>query len=111
MDLALISSLRYFKINCIFIIVSIETDIVLKRFCTCLGICACVSGISVTTGNQILIYLKWKKCCVHSSGFGLIFFILAGKEDMHKCLDVFELRPDPAADYGPQASEKNRIII
>ena len=30
--------------------------------------------------------------------FDRILFILAGNEDMHKSLDEFEFRPDPATD-------------
>ena len=39
----------------------------------------------------------------------MIFFILAGNEDMHESLDEFEIRQDPTTDYGvscPWASEK-----
>ena len=40
----------------------------------------------------------------------MIFFILAGNEDMHESLDEFEFRQDPTTDYGvscPWASEKS----
>ena len=43
---------------------------------------------------------NWKN--VASLGLHIyeIFFILAGYKDMHKSLDEFEFRPDPAIDYG-----------
>ena len=31
--------------------------------------------------------------------FYLIFFVPAGKKDMHKSLDEFEFQPDPTTDY------------
>ena len=31
--------------------------------------------------------------------FHLIFFILAGNEDMHKSLDEFEIRPDLTSGF------------
>ena len=42
--------------------------------------------------------------------FDSIFIILAGIEDMHKCLNEFEFRQDLNNDYGiicPCASEKS----
>ena len=42
------------------------------------------------------------ECCGHSRDFNFdeIFFIFEDKKDMHKSLDEFEFRPDPAIDYG-----------
>ena len=34
-----------------------------------------------------------------SATFHQIFFILAGNEDMHKCLVEFEIRPDPSTGF------------
>ena len=34
-----------------------------------------------------------------SAIFQLILFILAGKEDMHKSLNAFEIRPDPTTGF------------
>ena len=48
------------------------------------------------------------------SSFNWIFFILAGNEDMHESLDVFEFWQDPATDYGvscPWASEKSMYNV
>ena len=42
--------------------------------------------------------------------FSIIFFILAGIEDIHKCLNKLEFRQDLTTDYGiisPRASEKS----
>ena len=43
------------------------------------------------------------------SFFDSIFFVLAGIEDLHKCLDEFEFQEDLATDNGiicPWASQK-----
>ena len=37
---------------------------------------------------------------VFSNVFDRIHFILAGNDDIHKSLDVFEIRRDPTMDYG-----------
>ena len=44
----------------------------------------------------------------------MIFFILAGNEDMHESLDEFEFQQDPTTDYGvrcPWASEKSMYNV
>ena len=48
------------------------------------------------------IDLQWGKWCLHlfSAVFDPIFFILAGKEDMHKVSDEFEFWADQTTDYG-----------
>ena len=48
------------------------------------------------------IGLKWGKCCDHSSAFifDRIFFILAGKENIHNISDEFEIQPDGTKDCG-----------
>ena len=47
------------------------------------------------------IDLQWGKWCCHlfSAAFGLILFILAGNENMHKISDKFEFQPDQTTDY------------
>ena len=42
------------------------------------------------------------KCCQHSSAFifDRIFFILAGKEDIHYISDEFEIGSDQTKDFG-----------
>ena len=37
---------------------------------------------------------------VFSNVFDRIHFILTGNDDIHKSLDVFEIRRDPTMDYG-----------
>ena len=47
-------------------------------------------------------WLQWEKRCNHifSNVFDRIHFILAGNDDIHKSLNVFEIRKDPTMDYG-----------
>ena len=53
-----------------------------------------------------------KRCChFFSAVFDQILLILAGKDDIHKSLAEFEIRPDPTTDHRvscPRAS-KNRF--
>ena len=48
------------------------------------------------------IGLKWgkRRHRVFSTVFNQILFILAGTNDIHKSLDVFEIWPDWTMDYG-----------
>ena len=44
----------------------------------------------------------------------MMFFILAGNEDMHESLDEFKFRQDPTTDYGVSctwASEKSMYNV
>ena len=50
-------------------------------------------------GNHRVII---EKCCQHSSAFifDRIFFILAGKDNIHNILDEFEIQPDRTKGCG-----------
>ena len=50
--------------------------------------------------KKISIYLKWEKCCEHTSAFifGWIFFI-AGIKDNYESLVEFDFRPHLPTNY------------
>ena len=56
--------------------------------------------VSMATDSSLRVIMG--KCCENYSAFifDLIFFILAGNEDIYKILDEFKIRPYRAKDCG-----------
>ena len=51
-------------------------------------------------GNRLGYSGEKRRHHVFSNVFDWIHFILAGKDDIHKSLNEFEIRRDPTMDYG-----------
>ena len=56
--------------------------------------------VSMATDSSHRDIMGKRRHHVFSNVFDWIFFILAGKDDMHESLDEFEIRPDSTMDYG-----------
>ena len=56
--------------------------------------------VSMATDSSHSLIMGKQRRRVFSSVFDRILFILAGKDDIHKSLDEYEIRPDSSTDYG-----------
>ena len=64
--------------------------------------------------KKIPIYLNGRNVVAIPAHFNWYFFVFAGKKDMHKSLDEFEIKPDPTIDFGVTchwASENQCITL
>ena len=56
--------------------------------------------VSMATDSSHRVIMGKRRHHVFSNAFDLIFFKLAGNDDMHESLDEFEIWRDTTTDYG-----------